>query len=405
MPLCAAATNGNRQCSRTVGGQETLCGQHRIAQGVRMYNDLPEAMRVAARVRCLLCGRFAAEGLQHCGFHEMMRPRPDLPENQRCVHRNCMRAIDQHGRCARHVHGFIRRQRMRLWRDMYDPGLIQVVERPDLWREVIAEWNRQIGQPFVDIGFVQTLELNLARELRIPELWNRHMGNNAPMDANGNVGWQFGFGDDDDIAFVGQAPRPPPRTELEAFVRDNQNIHTRVVTEQTNGALTILLNADVPAEQKTVVETHMMIIEHVATGKITTTLEQIADVDRDVKRWYRAGTCRVNGDFLYKRTLDGLWSKIKTSALRQELEIRLWQEMVDSLGMCCDGHISRLTNVLCGFDDAFAPPLTPAELLQNRMSVIASMDADIILQIAEALAAFKELNVPEDQWEAWIDAL
>jgi hypothetical protein len=335
----------------------------------------------------------------------MMRPRPDLPAEQRCVHRGCMRVIDQHQRCARHVHGFIRRQRIRLWREMYDPGLIQVVERPDLWREVIQGWNIQIGQPFVDVGFIQTLELNLARELRIPELWNRHMGNNAPMDERGHIGWQFGFEDDDDVVFVGAAPRPPPRTELEAFARDNQNIHTRVVTEQTNTSLDILLNADVPDSQKTITETHMMIIDHVATGRIQTSLEQIGDVDRDVKRWYRTGTCRSQHDFLYKRTLDGLWSKIKTSALRQELEIRLWQEMVDSLGMCCDGHISRLTNVLCGFDDAFAPPLSPAEQLQNRMSVIAAIEGDLILQTAEALAALKEFKVPEDQWEAWIDAL
>jgi hypothetical protein len=90
--------------------------------------------------------------------------------------------------------------------------------------------------------------------------------------------------------------------------------------------------------------------------------------------------------------------------MKQELEIRLWQEMVDSLGMCCDGHITRLANVLCGFDDAFVPELSPAEKLQNRMAVIAQME-DSILQTAEALAAFKEFNVPRDQWEAWVDAL
>jgi hypothetical protein len=39
------------------------------------------------------------------------------------------------------------------------------------------------------------------------------------------------------------------------------------------------------------------------------------------------------------------------------------------------------------------------------MAVISGMDGGIILQVAEAMAAFKELNVPEDQWEAWIDAL
>jgi hypothetical protein len=124
-----------------------------------------------------------------------------------------------------------------------------------------------------------------------------------------------------------------------------------------------------------------------------------------MKRWYRTATCRTEGDYLYKRVLDGLWFKIKTSPVKDELVIRLWQEVVDSLGMCCDGHISRLTNVLCGFDEAFAPELTPGEKLQNRMAVIASMEGGIILQTAQALAAFKEFDIPREQWNAWIDAL
>jgi hypothetical protein len=37
--------------------------------------------------------------------------------------------------------------------------------------------------------------------------------------------------------------------------------------------------------------------------------------------------------------------------------------------------------------------------------VIAAIEGDLILQTAEALAALKEFKVPEDQWEAWIDAL
>ena len=242
---------------------------------------------------------------------------------------------------------------------------------------------------------IQHLEISLARDMVIPELWNLHMGGHAPMNDHGEIGWRF----------VNQQPRAAPRGELEAFVQDNQNVHTRVVTEQTNSALQILLNTDVPSNQRTVAESHLKFMEHVALDRIHTTLDVIDQVDRDVKRWYRTITCRTDGDYLYKRLLDGLWAKIKTSPVHQELEIRLWQEMVDSVGMCCDGHITRLANVLCGFDEAFAPELSPAEKLQNRMAVIANMDCGIILQTAHALAAFKEFNIPRDQWEPWVDAL
>lgn len=399
---CAAATASGRQCSRTAW-DNALCGIHRNNPRIRLFADVVHDAPPPLP-RCQQCTRNVAPGLNYCLQHERLRPRPDLPPEQRCANGGgCMRAAHQHQRCVRHLPGFVRRHRMALWQDLYNPAVIQVVERPDTWTDVVAGWNALLGQPFIDAGFVQTLEMTLARELRIPVLWNRHMGVRAPMDERGNIGWLFDFDDDDDD--FGEAPPPPPRTELERFSRDTQNIHTRVVTQQTNTALDILLNADVPSKQKTITETHMAILDHVAAGRIKTSLAQIENVDNDVKRWYRVGTCRANGDYLYKRTLDGLWAKIKTSSVRQELEIRLWQEMVDSLGMCCDGHISRLTNVLCGFDDAFAPELSQAEKLQNRMAVIAGMEGGIILQVAEAMAAFRELKVPEDQWEAWVDAL
>jgi len=390
---CAAATATGHQCTRDVWGTDTLCGTHANKANTRLFATLP----APEQPRCLRCTHNAVNGTQYCRRHENLRPRPDLPAVERCAHPHCMRIAFMHQRCRAHVGGFIRARGMELWNEMYVPGMMQIAERPDVWRDVVAGWHARIGEPVITARFVQTLELTVARELRIPELWNRHMGEQALMNAVGEIQWQF----DLDDARV----QPPARTELEGFARDTQNIHTRVVTQQTNSALEILLNADVPSDQKTVTETHMCFMDHIALGRIKTDLRLIDNVDRDVKRWYRTNTCRMEGDFLYKRTLDGLWAKIKTSSLRQELEIRLWQEMVDSLGMCGDGHISRLTNVLCGFDDAFAPQLSPAEQLQNRMAVIAGMEGGIILQVAEAMAAFKELKVPEEQWEAWIDAL
>ena len=393
---CAAATATGHQCTRNVWGADTLCGIHRGHANTRIFAALP----APEHPRCLNCTHNALPGMQFCRRHERLRPRPDLPPEQRCTHDGCMRIVDEHQRCRVHVIGFIRMRRLELWNEMYIPGMLQIAERPEVWREVVATWAARIGEPFIDARFLQTLEMTVAREMRIPELWNRHMGDHAPMDAFGQIAWLI-MVNDDELPL----PRAPPRTELEGFSRDTQNIHTRVVTQQTNAAMDILLNADVPSDQNTLAETIWCFRTLVTNDHIKTSLTEMTQVDRDMKRWYRTETCRMEGDFLYKRTLDGLWAKIKTSSLRHELEIRLWQEMVDSLGMCSDGHISRLTNVLCGFDDAFAPELSPAEKLQNRMAVIAEMEGGIILQVATAVAAFKELNIPEEQWEAWIDAL
>lgn len=392
---CAAVTVAGHQCTRQVWGRRTLCGTHVDNPNTRLFADIPLHQQQAPRPQCRNCTRTAVHG-EYCGQHEQLRPRPDLPPEQRCIHPHCLRAARGHNRCVRHEPMFVRRQQRMLIDDLYFAALTMLADGRAQWRDVVAGWRGQAaaGEPFMDQGVVQHLELNLARDMVIPELWNLHMANHAPMNVQGDIGWRFQ-----------EHLRAPPRGELEAFVQDNQNVHTRVVTQQTNSALQILLNTDVPSNQKTVAESHLKFMEHVALDRIHTTLDVIDQVDRDVKRWYRTITCRTDGDYLYKRLLDGLWAKIKTSPVHQELEIRLWQEMVDSVGMCCDGHITRLANVLCGFDEAFAPELSPAEKLQNRMAVIANMDCGIILQTAHALAAFKEFDIPRDQWEPWIDAL
>ena len=110
--------------------------------------------------------------------------------------------------------------------DLYFAALTMLADGRAQWRDVIAGWRAQAaaGEPFMDQGVVQHLELNLARDMVIPELWNLHMGGHAPMNVQGDIGWRF----------QEERPRAPPRGELEAFVQDNQNVHTRVVTQQTN---------------------------------------------------------------------------------------------------------------------------------------------------------------------------
>jgi len=397
MPIrCTAAMTNGHQCRYNARPNETLCGRHNNPNVV-LYD--PNRL---IQQQCRNCRRLPMDGNEYCRHHHLLRPRPDLPPEQRCVERNCMRIVHGYNRCRLHEGRFIRREQARVFNDMYRDGLNRFLNGPDTWQDVVVRWRHQRNEPFVNNHILEQLEVTLARDQRIPELWNVYMGEWAPMDAAGQIAWEF----EQRNPWQGMNPNEPPRGELEAFIRDGQNVHTRFVTEQTNSALTILLNTDVPSTQKTVLESHVKFMEFTALGRIAdVSLDIIDRVDRDVKRWYRTATCRIQDDYLYKRVLDGLWLKIKTSSVHDELVIRLWQEMVDSVGMCCDGHISRLTNVLCGFDEAFQPELTPGEKLQNRMAVIASMEGGIILQTAQALAAFREFNVPRQQWEAWVDAL
>jgi hypothetical protein len=187
---------------------------------------------------------------------------------------------------------------------------------------------------------------------------------------------------------------PPPaelKGDLHALALDSQNVHTGAVNTQTDEGLELLLKTHVPESQVTMDE-----LAVAWAGK-----PMFRPVLQDVYKWYKTSACRTTGDMLYRRALDGLWARAKT---KPEVVQRLWEECVDARGMCCEGHISRLCNVLVGFDDAFKPAVSLGELLQQKMAAIAAKDAASHLKVGEAWAVFEELAIPMEQRMAWMEA-
>lgn len=187
-----------------------------------------------------------------------------------------------------------------------------------------------------------------------------------------------------------------PLGELEALAKDSQNVHTTAVNNQTRSGLELLLEMPVPADQET--------LKEIKEEWEKTHTRSVRTVMSDMRRWYMTETCRTEGDWLYRRALDGLWLRVKSSPAKDELVNRLWEECYESVRMCCDGHLSRLCNVLCGFDDAFQAPVSVGELLQQKMSAIAEKDVPVEEKVGEAWVVFEELAIPMEERDAWIEA-
>ena len=202
-----------------------------------------------------------------------------------------------------------------------------------------------------------------------------------------------------------QLPVPPPVIQrgLHAIARDPQNVHTAAVTNQTNKGLDTLLEA---AKENR----HMRTPEWFAAKWLIRGYGHWNVVQRvvnDMLHWYNVKTCKTANDQLYQRTLDGLYltiSKLKDNDTRIELYKRAFEECHESVGMCCEGHISRLCNVLVGFDDAFAPPVPFGEILQNKMAAIYALEIDTAEKIKQATEFFNEFAVPEAERTAWLEA-
>jgi hypothetical protein len=129
-----------------------------------------------------------------------------------------------------------------------------------------------------------------------------------------------------------------------------------------------------------------------------------SSVLKDVTRWYKTDSCRTEGDALYRRMLDGLWARIKLAPHKEDLIQRLWEEALESRTTCCEGHISRLCNVLVGYDATFTSPISPGELLQQRIAAIAGEDISLPLKVIKAWETMEELQIPREQRMEWIEA-
>jgi hypothetical protein len=124
-------------------------------------------------------------------------------------------------------------------------------------------------------------------------------------------------------------------------------------------------------------------------------------------KWYDTETCRLSEDWLYRKALIVLYYTIrnlKDESIQNELFKRAFEECNESVAMCCDGHISRLCNVLVGFDDAFAPPVPFGEILQNKMAAIAALEIETEEKVRQANTFFNEFAVPEPERVAWLEA-
>jgi hypothetical protein len=82
----------------------------------------------------------------------------------------------------------------------------------------------------------------------------------------------------------------------------------------------------------------------------------------------------------------------------------LKQEMQDNIGMCAQGNLTRVCNILAGFMDGVGSLESVSEQLGRRFGVIAE-HPDPEERIKMGADVLRELNVPEKEWPAWLEPL
>ena len=191
-----------------------------------------------------------------------------------------------------------------------------------------------------------------------------------------------------------------PQDELIMFAADRQNIHREVtVNEVVKKTIEKVIMIPVPAEYRwnmeTVSKTPGEIIAEckisIAAGKLLmekyTSDETIYDM--------------VSG--IYGKTLDSVWQYIKSSSDKEVLIKTLKTELEDNIGMCAQGNLTRLCNVLQGYLDDMPKP-SVAEILGDLLPPLMAIK-DRKVRREKALQIMRTHNVPDDAQESWLEGL
>ena len=191
-----------------------------------------------------------------------------------------------------------------------------------------------------------------------------------------------------------------PVGNLGNIAKDGQSIHTIAVTKTTNDGIFILEKQDIPQRQRTLYE-----IEQAWVPKFG--IERVEIVMKDMKNWGSRKQVMDKTKNTYKSVLRGLWAKIKSftdQELKNELVKRLFEECNEAVGMCADGHVGRLVNVLVGYDEQFKNNISPKEYFQNNMALIAKSDVPLAFKVDQANKLMDDVEIPQEERGAWLEA-
>lgn len=190
------------------------------------------------------------------------------------------------------------------------------------------------------------------------------------------------------------------RGELARFAADNQNVHTTQTVNVTKQIVERILKIHVPSEYKWSKQLCSKTPgDIIMTCKLTTKAawQMIAKYCQDESIYEMEPG-------IYGKTLDGVWQYILNSPDKEDLSRCLKQEMEDNIGMCAQGNLSRLCNILAGYMEGVGSQESLAEILGREFTKLMEIE-NLQERLTKALSILKENNVPVTEWKLWVDSL
>lgn len=191
---------------------------------------------------------------------------------------------------------------------------------------------------------------------------------------------------------------PEGSIDLAAFATDMQNIHRSSVQTATEKAVIQLMLRSVDSDQDTLPEITKDLQDLTKISMTNSTRERIImELNHD---YYECIAFKVP----YGEVLDRVWMFIRSNKYRNDIFLRLAQEIQEGIGMCTNGKMARLVNVLQGFDETLLVD-APKEVFQDKFALLRKLPNAAGERGVAAQALFEEFSIPEAERAVWLEAL
>ena len=194
--------------------------------------------------------------------------------------------------------------------------------------------------------------------------------------------------------------RANPNENMGAFAQDRQNVHTSAAVDQIKHNISIIRKIFVPPEyrwnQTTISKTYR---------------EIVFDCDLSPKGNWQFASYYCNNATIYDMEpgifgimTDGVWQYIRDSEDKRCLINILKREFEDNIGMCAQGNLSRVCNILSGYLPGIGQSDSVSTILGREFPKLMAIEneTDRVFQGTEIL---RNNNVPDAEWEAWLEPL
>lgn len=191
-----------------------------------------------------------------------------------------------------------------------------------------------------------------------------------------------------------------PNQDIAAFSSDNQNVHTTIVVKQTTEMIQKIRSIPVPTEfqwnkdkcSKTPAD---IIMRCELTPDATFQM---------MSKYCSADTIYELEEGIYGKTLDCVWQFILNSDDKECLIKTIKQEMEDNIGMCAQGNLSRLCNILAGYVEGIGPVEAMNDVLGRLLPPLLEIP-DVNTRIERGKKILSDAGVPRERWDDWLVGL